>query len=393
MKNKFLFDSNTHEPVILGIETSCDDTSICVMKGPKILAMQSFNHELAMKRWGGVVPELVARGHVAKLGPLLEVVFENSQLTSLEEVDIYAVTTHPGLLGPLLSGLQTAKTLALYFKRPIVPVNHLYAHLEAIHLTEQVSYPYMGLLVSGGNGVFFWVKSSTEMIIVGNTTDDAPGEAFDKGGKIMGLGYPAGRIIDEYARQGGDPQRFSFPIGLKNDPSPKMSFSGVKTSLRLFLENWDHQNNPLKKVSDQGETEPTQDMLDIAASYQESIVNALVLKTRRAFEWLAKGQVPEVKINVDISLAELKKIPLVVGGGVACNQRLRKKLTESQSSQRPVFFVAPNYCTDNGAMVANWAWRSYRKTQVPFPECLGMDAHGRFVPKDQNNAKKSHNES
>jgi N6-L-threonylcarbamoyladenine synthase len=227
---------------ILGIETSCDDTSVCLMRGvpgsggahPEILAFESFSQEMILKKWGGVVPEIAARNHMIKLVPLLEESFEKSGLT-LNQVDMIGITTLPGLLGPLLTGLSTAKTMALYLKRPLVPVNHLLAHLEAIHIDNDVRYPYLGVIVSGGHSLFILMHSPTDVQILGGTIDDAAGEAFDKGGKLLGLGYPAGKIIDDLSVK-GNPKAFDFPIAMKNSGDATLSYSGIKTSMRNLVE-------------------------------------------------------------------------------------------------------------------------------------------------------------
>jgi len=340
-----------NEKIILGIETSCDDTSIAIIKGnpdrldlvPDVLAHHSFSQELILARWGGVVPEIAARNHLEKITPLLMQTFESANL-KLENIDLIAVTTHPGLLGPLLTGINCAKTLSLLKEKPMSSVNHLYAHLEAIHLTTPVSYPYLGLLVSGGHSMYLLVSSPIEFEIIGNTIDDAAGEAFDKGGKLLGLGYPAGKIIDELA-QTGDAKKYSFPISMLDSGDANLSFSGVKTALRNFIEKHDIHN--LK-------------MEDITASYQKAITDALAIKLKTAQNM--KG---------------LKNYPIVVGGGVACNSLLRKTLSSEFSN---VHFVAPKYCTDNGAMVANYGLRTF-KHALAYPECLSLDAKGQFVSK------------
>lgn len=336
------------EKIILGIETSCDDTSIALIKGdparlseiPTLLAHQSFSQELLLRRWGGVVPEIAARNHLDKLLPLLESCFQEARLEP-EDVDLVAVTTHPGLLGPLLTGINCAKTIALQHKLPILAVNHLYAHLEAIHLTKPVAYPYLGLLVSGGHSLYLKVSSPTDFQVIGNTIDDAAGEAFDKGGKLLGLGYPAGKIIDDMAAT-GDEKKYHFPVSMLDSGDANLSFSGVKTALRNFIEK-----------------EKNFSMNDVCASYQHAIIEALARKLKKAQE-IAGGN-----------------LPIVVGGGVACNSKLRSVLSQEHDN---VHFVAPKFCTDNGAMIANYALRSFNEA-IPFPECLGLDAKGQFVSK------------
>lgn len=344
---------------VLGIETSCDDTSIAVIRGlpgyqhtstPKLLTHQVFSQEKILAPWGGVIPEIAARNHLEKITPLLNHVFQEAKL-DLEDIDLISVTTHPGLLGPLLTGLNAAKSLCLLAQKPLLPVNHLYAHIEAIHLTEKIQYPYLGVLVSGGHSLFLLFKNSNEIDILGSTIDDAAGEAFDKGGKLMGLGYPAGKIIDEQAKQ-GDSSRFNFPIGLKDQKDAMMSFSGLKTSLRQLLE----KNPQLKE---------TETLPDLCASYQKAIVDAIEIKLAFAIE---KAK----------SLTN-NPLPIVLGGGVACNSGLRERLSEKYPD---IKIVKPVFCTDNGAMIANYGLRHLSRG-IPFPKCLDVDAKGRFIDKKQ----------
>lgn len=350
------------EKIILGIETSCDDTSIAILKGnpdvvldpnsdrPTLLVLNSFSQEMLLEKWGGVVPEIAARNHMEKIVPLLQASLKKANL-ELSDIDLIAVTTHPGLMGPLLTGITVAKTLSLILEKPIASVNHLYAHLEAVHLDKGISYPYLGLLVSGGHSLYLLVKDPYTFEILGNTIDDAAGEAFDKGGKILGLGYPAGRIIDERARL-GNPKAHVFPIGLIDSKDANLSYSGVKTSLRLFMET---------------HSEGSYDLNDVIASYQEAIVNALSRKLKFALEKFS-------------DLTGEKNPPIVVGGGVAANSRLREVL-QNQYKDR-VHFVQTKYCTDNGAMIANYALRTF-SSAISFPECLSLDPKNQYVSKEK----------
>lgn len=345
--------------LILGIESSCDDTSVCLLRGDastlskvEILSHLSFSQEILLRKWGGVVPEIAARNHLSKLAPLLQEAFDQSKI-SPEEVDVLAVTTHPGLLGPLLTGLNSAKTLCLLYERPLIPVNHLYAHLEAIHIEQDVTYPYLGVLVSGGHSAFFKVHNKEHFEVLGQTLDDAAGEAFDKGGKLLGLGYPAGRIIDELAKKGNE-NAFEFPIGLRHSPDANLSYSGVKTFLRQMLEEQ-------KEIAAKNPSDTERSVLwDVCASYQKSIVEALIIKGKKALE--AFGE---------------KNPPLVIGGGVACNSYLRKRFAQEFKN---VHIVAPKFCTDNAAMIANYAYRN-PQLAIAFPECLSLDAKGRHLDK------------
>lgn len=350
------------EKIALGIETSCDDTSICILQEnkqdknsfPRILAFETFSQDLLLKEWGGVVPEIASRNHNDKIVPLMKHLFDQTQLTP-QQIDVIAVTTCPGLLGPLLTGINVAKTLSLLLKKPIYSVNHLTAHLEAIHLTAKINYPYLGLLVSGGHSLFVLLKSPTDLEVLGSTMDDAAGEVFDKGGKLLGLGYPAGKIIDEKAKLGNE-NKYKFPIGIPHEETPILSYSGLKTSLRVFIEkNPDTLTNPEK-------------MNDVCASYQKAIVDALILKLKFAYE-------------IALQKTGRENIPLVVGGGVACNSGLRKKF---QTTNYQVHFVEPRFCTDNGAMVANLALLD-QKSWLPYPESLMIDAKSRFIDKKDYN--------
>lgn len=346
---------------ILGIETSCDDTSIAIIeKGNpnKVLTHITAGQEDSLRVWGGVVPEIAARNHLDKILPLLKASFEDIKL-SPKDIDLIAVTSSPGLLGPLLTGVNAAKTLSLKFETPILPVHHLYAHLEAIHLTETISYPYLGLLVSGGHSLFYSVANSKDFEILGGTIDDASGEAFDKGGKLLGLGYPAGHIIDKLAKF-GDPSKFEFPIGLKSSGNSQLSFSGLKTALRNFLES--HPEILAKKPTQYlDKEEGSKEFYDVCASYQNAIISALMLKLRYA-----------IKSFNEKYLSSAPPI-IVVGGGVACNSHLRATLSNKYKNS---FFVAPEYCSDNGAMIANYGAMNF-DSKIDFPECLSLDARSR----------------
>ncbi|MDC0253827.1 tRNA (adenosine(37)-N6)-threonylcarbamoyltransferase complex transferase subunit TsaD [Bacteriovoracales bacterium] len=365
--------------LVLGIETSCDDTSICLLSGlpgkdapsPEVLAHLSFSQEKILKKWGGVVPEIASRNHLAKLTPLIQEAFEVAKKDP-KDIDLLGVTTHPGLLGPLLTGLSAAKSISLIFEKPILPVNHVYAHLEAIHLSKNVNitYPYFGLIVSGGHSLYLLVRSPEDFEILGNTRDDAAGEAFDKGGKLIGLGYPAGRVIDDLAKE-GNCEAFDFPIGLKHSKDSSLSFSGVKTAMRQFLENNPEHILKDKTIPEEG-TPERKNLADLCASYQEAIVKALALKAKFAMEKA-------------LSLSGEKSLQLVVGGGVACNSRLRTSLKEKFIE---TYFVEPKFCTDNGAMIANFALRNF-ESAVAFPECLSLDAKSSFIKKTRIVRKKS----
>lgn len=335
--------------LVLGIETSCDETSLSLLDGQdsstNIIDTLTYSQIEIYKEWGGVVPEIASRNHLKKLQPLFEEILARNN-TKVEDIDLIGVTALPGLLGPLLTGINLAKSIALLYEKPIFPVNHLLAHLEAIHLTEEINYPYLGILLSGGHSLFVMVNNEQEMEVLASTIDDAAGEAFDKGGKLMGVPYPSGPYIDKQSISGNS-KKYSFPIGLIKEPTnPNMSFSGLKTSMRLMLE----KNPELTKDENS--------IADLCASYQESIVQSVSKK----FEIIAH-QHPH--------------IPIVVGGGVACNSRLRIVMEEKF---KDIKFVQPQYCTDNASMIANLAYRN-RNNALPFPQCLDIDAKSRFINK------------
>jgi len=350
------------EQLVLGIETSCDDTSVALLKHtkgkiPEILAVELFNQEKILEKFGGIVPEIASRNHTEKLPYLLKDILTQTNIT-LDKIDIIGVTTHPGLLGPLLTGINAAKTLSLVNKTPIIPINHIYAHIEAIFLDQSsvnINYPYIGLAISGGHTAFFLVKNSSSFALLGTTIDDAAGEAFDKGGKILNLQYPAGRVIDQRSKL-GDENYHKFPIGLQNQKNSTMSFSGLKTSLKDYVfknsyifdqENKDNFNN-------------------ICASYQKAIVGAISLKLKYA--------IIEAK-----SQTGLETLPIVIGGGVACNSQLRETIS---SAYKNVYFVPAKYCTDNAAMIANLACRTPQNV-LNFPMSLEIDAKSRIINKKE----------
>lgn len=343
--------------LILGVETSCDDTSLAILKSNEdgsqveLLALNSFSQDFVLKKWGGVVPEIAAREHVKALPLVAEITLKEAGI-KFEEITELAVTTHPGLVGSLLTGINFAKTISLIHKLPLTSVNHLFAHLEAIHLTERISYPYLGLLVSGGHSLVVWVDGPNQMTVLGQTLDDAAGEAFDKGGKILGLGYPAGRIIDERAKL-GNKKAYDFPISYMRERPGKMSYSGLKTALKVFMDK--HPN----RLDDE------QFINDVCASYQEAIVQTLRIKVLEVIEKV---------LNMN---PKTFTTPIVIGGGVAANSRLKDVMNEHFKN---VHVVKPKYCTDNAAMIANWAARVPQLSKQ-FPECLEVDAQSRFVEK------------
>ncbi|MEM7074019.1 MAG: tRNA (adenosine(37)-N6)-threonylcarbamoyltransferase complex transferase subunit TsaD [Pseudomonadota bacterium] len=316
---------------ILGIESSCDDTAAAVLKvhadGSDILSSVVNGQGELHAAFGGVVPEIAARAHAEKLDVTTEAALSKAGL-GLDSIDAVAVTAGPGLIGGVLSGVMFAKGLAAARCLPLVGVNHLAGHALTPRLSDGLGFPYLMLLVSGGHCQFLLVNGPDDFLRLGGTIDDAPGEAFDKSARLLGLAQPGGPAIEREACQ-GETARFGFPRPLLDRDGCDMSFSGLKTALRRTRDTL---------VADQGGLS-RKDRADICASFQAAVVDVLYEKTRRALELATQ------------SLG--KKPPLAVAGGVAANQPIRRAL-EDLARGAGVDFVAPPLalCTDNAAMIA-----------------------------------------
>ncbi|MBI3079391.1 MAG: tRNA (adenosine(37)-N6)-threonylcarbamoyltransferase complex transferase subunit TsaD [Deltaproteobacteria bacterium] len=305
--------------LVLGIETSCDETAAAVVRDGRellssVVASQADLHGV----YGGVVPELASRRHVEAVLPVVAETLRKAGC-GLDEIDGIAVTRGPGLVGALLVGLSVAKALAYVRQIPFVGVNHLEGHLLAIQLEETVAFPFLGFVVSGGHTSLYVARDVGLYACLGRTRDDAAGEAFDKVAKLLGLGYPGGMLIDRLAER-GDPQAYRFPRALLSDPdSLDFSFSGLKTAVAHL-------------VAPCGVREG--EVPDLAASVQEAIVDVLVTKAVRAAR-----------------LSGLRD--LVVAGGVSANRRLRTRLQEAAAAEGLALHIpSPGLCTDNAAMIA-----------------------------------------
>ncbi|MCO5142709.1 MAG: tRNA (adenosine(37)-N6)-threonylcarbamoyltransferase complex transferase subunit TsaD [Oligoflexia bacterium] len=306
---------------ILGIETSCDETSAAVVQFSnlsdiKVLSDVTARQEEIHERFGGIVPELASRRHLESLLPVVRHAIEKSGL-KYSDLSAISVTTKPGLIGSLLIGVNGAKTLCYSLNIPLISINHLEAHLSAILLEEPaIELPALGLIVSGGHTSLYKISDSwSKFSALAHTRDDAAGEAFDKGARLLGLPYPGGPQISKLAED-GNPSAIEFPRSLPGKTNIEFSFSGLKTSLSNYL-----AKNPEPNLS------------DLSASFQEAIVDSLVEKTKNA-----------------IQLTGMKTV--VVAGGVAANNRLREKMEARLKGKAKVFFPSMQFCTDNGAMVA-----------------------------------------
>ncbi len=306
--------------LFLGIETSCDDTATAVVRdGREVLASVSTNQDAFHAKYGGIVPEIASRQHVALLSAAVEDALERAD-TPFEALDGIAVTRGPGLIGSLVVGVAAAKALAFALRKPLYAVNHLHGHIFAAFLDREESppFPFLALLVSGGHSQLVEVHSPHDMRIIGRTRDDAAGEAYDKTARLLGLPYPGGPHLDRLARS-GNATAFSFPRHRPDAGTLDLSFSGLKTSVRYFLE------------SEAGrEAKPE----DVAASFQAAVVDVLIARVDRAF---ASGSYRAV----------------VLSGGVAANSALQHALRAwSERNGIPAFIPPPKYCTDNAAMIA-----------------------------------------
>jgi N6-L-threonylcarbamoyladenine synthase len=317
---------------ILGIESSCDDTSAAVISGTRILSNVTANQEVH-RLYGGVVPELASRAHQQNIIPVIEHALQRAKVHK-NQLNAIAFTNGPGLLGSLLVGVSFAKAFALGLDIPLIEVDHIHAHILAHFIQpakgsiEVPTFPFLCLLISGGHTQIVMVNDYFDMKVIGSTIDDAAGEAFDKSAKILGLPYPGGPLIDEYSIK-GNPKRFTFP-----HPSVKgldFSFSGLKTSILYFLRD--------RMKEDESFIE--QNKYDLCASIQATIVDILICKTELAVKKTGIRQV-------------------AIAGGVSANSELRVALMNKESKNGWKVFIPPlEYCTDNAAMIAATGYFKY----------------------------------
>ena len=309
--------------ITLGIETSCDETALCILKGRRILSQTVASSMKLHKKYGGVVPEIASRRHLECVLPCLDHVIRKAKI-KLSQIDLIAATGGPGLMGSLLVGTSCAKSLALVLKRPVVFVDHVLAHAFSGQWgRKKETFPFIALVVSGGHSLLIHWKSPRSLKIIGKTQDDAAGEAFDKVAKMLGLGYPGGPVIDRLSRN-VDPTLYSFPRPLLLEENFNFSFSGLKTSVFYRLQDLKKKKKRLTP----------KDKASIASAFQEAVCDCLVQKSLRA---LRKFRVSE----------------LVVGGGVSANTRLQEKLSqEGQAEGLKITFPEKGLSEDNAVMIA-----------------------------------------
>ncbi len=311
--------------LVLSVETSCDDTSVALVKSDgtvvdQVTASQDLQHSV----FGGVVPEIASRNHSIALLPLIDEILKKNNLT-FENIDGFAVTNRPGLMGSLIVGVMTIKALSQSLNKPFIGVNHLEGHLLAPFLKDEkykpqqdFDYPYIALAVSGGHTSLYWVENFSEYTIIGTTKDDAAGEAFDKFAKMVGAGFPGGASVDQCAKS-GDKNKYDFPRSMVHENHLMMSFSGLKSSAHRLISKM----SPEEIVTEKN---------NLCASFQEAVVDVLILKLKLA----AKKY-------------QTKKI--VITGGVSANSRLREKAHELSQKGYTVVIPPIRYCTDNAAMI------------------------------------------
>jgi N6-L-threonylcarbamoyladenine synthase len=323
---------------ILGIETSCDETAAAVVADGRtikssVVASQTKLHE----KYGGVVPELASRAHIEKIYPVIKEAIEQANVTK-NNIDAIAIANQPGLTIALVVGVTAAKTLSFTWNKPLIAINHLHAHLQSAMLSEeQLDLPAVALIVSGGHTCLYDYHSPLEPKLLGTTIDDAAGEAFDKVASILKLPYPGGPSIEKAAEK-GNPDAIKFPRSMLGRDSLDFSFSGIKTAVLYYCRGQD------MKGENKADSMSTQQIADIAASFQAAVVDVLVKKTQRAGK----------KINAKT---------ILLGGGVAANNNLRSRLKQMCENAVPPkkLLVAPKrYCTDNAVMVASLAYHKYK---------------------------------
>ena len=323
---------------ILGIETSCDETAAAVVADGRlvkssIIASQTKLHE----KYGGVVPEIASRAHIEKIYPVIAEAMAQAGVTK-NDIDAIAVANQPGLTIALVVGVTAAKTLSFVWGKPLIAINHLYAHLQSAMLSDDnLQLPAVALIVSGGHTCLYECRSALELKLLGSTIDDAAGEAFDKVATILRLLYPGGPSIEKAAEK-GNPDAIKFPRTMLGPQSLDFSFSGIKTAVLYYCRGQD------MKGEDKVDSMSQQQIADIAASFQKAVIDVLLKKTRRAAERTGAKTI-------------------LLGGGVAANNQLRKRLQQMCDSAIPPrkLLIAPKpYCTDNAVMVASLGYHKFK---------------------------------
>jgi len=315
---------------ILGIESSCDETSVSIVKnGTEEIATVISSQIDIHKDYGGVVPEIASRHHVKNITIVLEECLEKANM-KIADVDAIAITYGPGLIGSLLIGLEAAKTLSFIYNKPLIPVHHIAGHIYANSLVKELKFPLLAVVVSGGHTELIEMKNHYQFNKLGGTLDDAIGECYDKVARVMGLEYPGGPKLDKLAYEGKD--TYNLPIPLKDD-SYNFSFSGLKSAVINLAHNEEQRGNELRKE-------------DLATSFQKVAVESIIFKVRKA-----------------ITEKEIKSV--LIAGGVAANKVLREKMQELADELEIELSIPPmKYCTDNATMIAAAGYYAYKDGRI-----------------------------
>jgi N6-L-threonylcarbamoyladenine synthase len=324
---------------ILAIETSCDETAAAVIKDGKVLASVIASQADLHSKYGGVVPEVAAREHVPTILPTIDLALKEGK-KKLKDIDVVAVTKGPGLATSLHVGIDAAKTLALVLGKPLLPVNHMEAHIYANFVEPETDFPALVMIVSGGHTMLVLMKKHGEYKIVGETLDDAAGEAFDKTAKLIGLGYPGGPMISKFAID-GNPNAFNFPRPMIKSNNLDFSFSGLKTAVLYEVQRHTKIDKKLKH--------------DVAASVQTAIIETLIVKLEQAAK-------------------KYKVKTLMLGGGVAANKMLREEFLKLSNKLNLNYSIPPMaYCTDNAAMIGLAAYYRIKNKKSYYSQDFGAE--------------------
>lgn len=329
--------------LILGIESSCDDTCASVVEnGHKVLSNIISSQIKDHEPYGGVFPELASRKHLENINIVIDKAINEANI-NYSDLDAVAVTNENGLIGGLFVALSTAKAIAYSINKPIIGINHFEGHIYSnILVHRDMIYPQICLTVSGGHSFIYYIENSSDYQLIGKTLDDAGGEAFDKVAQMLDLGFPGGPVIDKISKE-GDPDAIDFPRPMKNDNNYDFSFSGIKTAVKYYLQKMKDNNKEIN-------------IPNVCASFQRAVVDVLVTKTIRACK-------------------DYKVKAVSVVGGVSANSELRKTLnTETNKSGYKVYMPELKYCTDNAAMIAGLAYEKYQKGNI---DDLTIDAYAR----------------
>jgi len=315
---------------IFGIESSCDETSCSIVKNGKEEIATVISSQIDIhKNFGGVVPEIASRQHVKNITMVIDECLLKANMT-IDDMDAIAVTYGPGLIGSLLVGLEAAKTLAWIHKKPLIPVHHISGHIYANNLVEEMRFPLIALIISGGHTELVYMKDHYSFEKLGGTFDDAVGECYDKVARVIGVPYPGGPTLDRWSTEGNDTYQLPIPL---NDDSYNFSFSGLKSAVINLVHNEEQRGNEIRKK-------------DLATSFQKRVIEALTRKTMKALE--------------DKNVKNL-----LIAGGVAANQLIRNRFKEL-CEEKGIHYTVPNlkYCTDNAAMIAASGYFAYQLGRI-----------------------------